>query len=70
MSANRVAAAVANEWKDETDKVMPAKQQLDERRFLQVLLNEIWRRKFQFIVVDSTNVEKSRNLIFYLIHKQ
>ncbi|KAH7673335.1 Microtubule-associated protein 70 [Dioscorea alata] len=35
VSANRVAAAVANEWKDENDKVMPAKQQLDKQRFLQ-----------------------------------
>ncbi len=36
ISANRVAVVVANEWKDANDKVMPAKQWLDERRFLQV----------------------------------
>ncbi|CAK9221666.1 unnamed protein product [Sphagnum jensenii] len=35
ISANRVASVVANEWKDANDKVMPVKQWLDERRFLQ-----------------------------------
>ena len=35
VSANRVATVVANEWKDGNDKVMPVKQWLDERRFLQ-----------------------------------
>ncbi|CAL5195765.1 unnamed protein product [Lathyrus oleraceus] len=35
VSANRVAAVVANEWKDSNDKVMPVKQWLEERRFLQ-----------------------------------
>ncbi|GJV24548.1 microtubule-associated protein 70-5 [Tanacetum coccineum] len=32
VSANRVATTVANEWKDENDKVMPVKQWLEERR--------------------------------------
>jgi len=31
-----VATVVANEWKDANDKVMPVKQWLEERRFLQV----------------------------------
>lgn len=35
VSANRVATVVANDWKDASDKVMPVKQWLDERRFLQ-----------------------------------
>ncbi|KAJ6312881.1 hypothetical protein OIU77_014411 [Salix suchowensis] len=35
VTANRVATVVANEWKDANDKVMPVKQWLDERRFLQ-----------------------------------
>lgn len=35
ISANRVASVVANDWKDENDKVMPVKQWLEERRFLQ-----------------------------------
>lgn len=36
VTANRVAVVVANEWKDSNDKVMPVKQWLEERRFLQV----------------------------------
>eukprot|EP00250_Pteridium_aquilinum_P016390 c23083_g1_i1 orf=695-2536(-) len=35
ITANRVAVVVANEWKDANDKVMPVKQWLEERRFLQ-----------------------------------
>ncbi|XP_018477061.2 microtubule-associated protein 70-3 isoform X2 [Raphanus sativus] len=35
VSASRVATVVANEWKDGSDKVMPVKQWLEERRFLQ-----------------------------------
>eukprot|EP00252_Welwitschia_mirabilis_P020763 TRINITY_DN5154_c0_g1_i1.p1 TRINITY_DN5154_c0_g1~~TRINITY_DN5154_c0_g1_i1.p1 ORF type:complete len:616 (+),score=166.77 TRINITY_DN5154_c0_g1_i1:325-2172(+) len=35
ISANRVACVVANEWKDGNDKVMPVKQWLEERRFMQ-----------------------------------
>lgn len=38
VTANRVATAVANEWKDENDKVMPVKQWLEERRVIQVSL--------------------------------
>ena len=37
VTANRVAVVVANEWKDANDKVMPVKQWLEERRFLQVI---------------------------------
>jgi negative regulator of replication initiation len=36
VSANRVATVVANEWKDGNDKVMPVKQWLEERKFMQV----------------------------------
>eukprot|EP01018_Ginkgo_biloba_P003663 Gb_17288 [translate_table: standard] len=35
IAANRVAVAVANEWKDDNDKVIPLKQWLEERRFMQ-----------------------------------
>ncbi|XP_077236014.1 microtubule-associated protein 70-2-like isoform X2 [Tasmannia lanceolata] len=35
ITANRVAVVVANEWKDANDKVMPVRQWLEERRFLQ-----------------------------------
>lgn len=31
---------VANEWKDANDKVMPVKQWLEERRFMQVCYNK------------------------------
>lgn len=35
ISANRVAVVVANDWKDASDKVMPVKQWLEERKFYQ-----------------------------------
>ncbi|ONK75332.1 uncharacterized protein A4U43_C03F15740 [Asparagus officinalis] len=35
VTANRVAVVVANEWKGASDKVMPVKQWLEERRFMQ-----------------------------------
>lgn len=36
VSASRIATVAANEWKDDGDKVIPVKQWLEERRFLQV----------------------------------
>lgn len=36
VSANRIANVMANEWKDENDKVMPVRQWLEERRIMQV----------------------------------
>ncbi|KAL2473542.1 Microtubule-associated protein 70-5 [Forsythia ovata] len=41
VSANRVATIVANEWKDENDKVMPVKQWLEERRMLQAEMQRL-----------------------------
>ncbi|KAH0866208.1 hypothetical protein HID58_083419 [Brassica napus] len=38
VNANRVATVVANEWKDSNDQVMPVRQWLEERRFLQKFL--------------------------------
>ncbi|XP_051138815.1 microtubule-associated protein 70-1-like [Andrographis paniculata] len=35
VSANRVAVVVANDWKDASDKVMPVKQWLEERKLYQ-----------------------------------
>eukprot|EP00271_Cylindrocystis_brebissonii_P013030 TRINITY_DN32583_c0_g1_i1.p1 TRINITY_DN32583_c0_g1~~TRINITY_DN32583_c0_g1_i1.p1 ORF type:complete len:588 (+),score=137.30 TRINITY_DN32583_c0_g1_i1:153-1916(+) len=35
VAVNRVAVVVANEWKDESDKVIPMKHWLDERKFMQ-----------------------------------
>lgn len=43
VSANRVAVVVANDWKDATDKVMPVKQWLEERKFYQVCLYHLIR---------------------------
>lgn len=39
VTANRVAVVVANEWKDANEKVMPVRQWLEERRFMQVSNN-------------------------------
>lgn len=39
VSANRVATVVANEWKDDNNKVIPIKQWLEERRILQVIFS-------------------------------
>lgn len=47
VTANRVATVVANEWKDANDKVMPVKQWLEERRFLQVYLLSVYYQKQQ-----------------------
>ncbi|KAL9237016.1 hypothetical protein vseg_011608 [Gypsophila vaccaria] len=51
VSANRVAAVVANEWKDEHDKVMPVRQWLEERRVLQA---EMQRLKEKLAVTERT----------------
>lgn len=47
VSANRVATVVANEWKDENDKVMPVKQWLEDRRLMQVFLIYSVQRQLQ-----------------------
>ncbi|KAH6777244.1 microtubule-associated proteins 70-5 [Perilla frutescens var. frutescens] len=41
VSANRVATVVANEWKDDNDKVMPVKQWLEERRLFQAEMQKL-----------------------------
>ncbi|XP_022724116.1 microtubule-associated protein 70-5-like [Durio zibethinus] len=51
VSANRVATVVANEWKDENDKVMPIKQWLEDRRLLQA---EMQRLKDKLAVSERT----------------
>ncbi|KAH7656035.1 Microtubule-associated protein 70 [Dioscorea alata] len=40
VTANRVAVVVANEWKDANEKVMPVRQWLEERRFMQLSVAE------------------------------
>ncbi|KAA8519208.1 hypothetical protein F0562_013464 [Nyssa sinensis] len=51
VSANRIATVVANEWKDENDKVMPVKQWLEERRLLQA---EMQRLKDKLAISERT----------------
>ncbi|KAK1577977.1 hypothetical protein Q3G72_026570 [Acer saccharum] len=51
VSANRVATVIANEWKDENDKVMPVKQWLEERRLLQA---EMQRLKDKLAISERT----------------
>ncbi|KAL7244430.1 hypothetical protein ACSBR1_016641 [Camellia fascicularis] len=51
VSANRVATVVANEWKDENDKVMPVKQWLEERRLLQA---EMQRLRDKLVISERT----------------
>ncbi|KAK4371552.1 hypothetical protein RND71_011027 [Anisodus tanguticus] len=51
VSANRVATVVANEWKDENDKVMPVKQWLEERKLLQA---EMQRLRDKLTVSERT----------------
>ncbi|KAK1424505.1 hypothetical protein QVD17_19835 [Tagetes erecta] len=51
VSANRVATTVANEWKDENDKVMPVKQWLEERRLMQA---EMQRLRDKLTVSERT----------------
>ncbi|XP_065851839.1 microtubule-associated protein 70-5 [Euphorbia lathyris] len=51
VSANRVATVIANEWKDENDKVMPIKKWLEERRLLQA---EMQRLRDKLAVSERT----------------
>ncbi|CAI0374312.1 unnamed protein product, partial [Linum tenue] len=51
VSANRVATVVANEWKDENDRVMPVKQWLEERRLMQA---EIQRLRDKLAISERT----------------
>ncbi|KAF2288832.1 hypothetical protein GH714_016306 [Hevea brasiliensis] len=51
VSANRVATVVANEWKDENDKVMPVKKWLEGRRLLQA---EMQRLRDKLAVAERT----------------
>ncbi|THU49663.1 hypothetical protein C4D60_Mb06t11910 [Musa balbisiana] len=51
VSANRVAVVVANEWKDSNDKVMPVKQWLEERRFMQ---GEMQQLRDKLVIAERT----------------
>ncbi|CAN1177127.1 Microtubule-associated protein 70-5 [Linum perenne] len=51
VSVNRVATIVANEWKDDNDKVMPIKQWLEDRRLMQA---EIQKLKDKLVISERT----------------
>ncbi|KAL5771730.1 hypothetical protein ACOSP7_015884 [Xanthoceras sorbifolium] len=57
VSANRVATVIANEWKDENDKVMPVKQWLEERRLLQA---EMQRLKDKLAITERTSKSEAQ----------
>jgi chromosome segregation ATPase len=62
ISANRVAVVVANEWKDANDKVMPVKQWLDERRFLQ---GEMQQLRDKLAIAERTAKSESQLKVGY-----
>ncbi|KAK7348352.1 hypothetical protein VNO80_22905 [Phaseolus coccineus] len=57
VSANRIANVVANEWKDDNDKVMPVRQWLEERRIMQA---EIQRLKDKLATSERTAKAESQ----------
>uniref|UniRef100_A0A0R0J8Y3 Microtubule-associated protein 70-5 n=1 Tax=Glycine max TaxID=3847 RepID=A0A0R0J8Y3_SOYBN len=57
VSTNRIANAVANEWKDENHKVMPVRQWLEERRIMQA---EIQRLKDKQAISERTAKAESQ----------
>ncbi|PNX95037.1 microtubule-associated protein 70-5-like, partial [Trifolium pratense] len=57
VSANRFANVMANEWKDENDKVMPVRQWLEERRIVQA---EMQRLKEKLAISERTAKAESQ----------
>ncbi|XP_047342171.1 microtubule-associated protein 70-1-like [Impatiens glandulifera] len=57
VTANRVATVVANEWKDANDKVMPVKQWLEERRFLQ---GEMQQLRDKLTIAERTSKSEAQ----------
>ncbi|KAE9613887.1 putative microtubule-associated protein [Lupinus albus] len=57
VTANRVAVVVANEWKDASDKVMPVKQWLEERRFLQ---GEMQQLRDKLAIAERTSKSEAQ----------
>jgi hypothetical protein len=54
---------VANEWKDENDKVMPVRQWLEERRIMQA---EMQRLKEKLAISERTAKAESQLKVTYL----
>lgn len=60
-----MATVVANEWKDANDKVMPVKQWLEERRFLQ---SEMQQLRDKLAITDrAAKSEAQLKVIFFFI---
>ncbi|GAU38967.1 hypothetical protein TSUD_378430 [Trifolium subterraneum] len=57
VSANRIATTVANEWKDENNKLMPVRQWLEERRIMQA---EMQRLKEKLAISERTAKAESQ----------
>lgn len=57
VSANRIATVAANEWKDESDKVMPVRQWLEERKIMQA---EMQRLKEKLAISERTAKAESQ----------
>ncbi|OEL15767.1 Microtubule-associated protein 70-4 [Dichanthelium oligosanthes] len=56
---NRVASTAANEWKDDSDKLMPVKRWLEERRLLQ---GEVQRLRDKITIAEkSVKIEAQLN---------
>ncbi|OIW17336.1 hypothetical protein TanjilG_22448 [Lupinus angustifolius] len=64
VTANRVAVVVANEWKDANDKVMPVKQWLEERRFLQ---GDMQQLRDKLAIVERTAKSEAQLKEKYLL---
>ncbi|KAJ6818156.1 microtubule-associated protein 70-2-like isoform X2 [Iris pallida] len=64
VTANRVAVVVANEWKDANDKVMPVKQWLEERRFMQ---GEMQQLRDKLAVAERTAKSEAQLKEKYLL---
>ncbi|CAN6443327.1 unnamed protein product [Victoria cruziana] len=64
VTANRVAVVVANEWKDANDKVMPVKQWLEERRFMQ---GEMQQLRDKLAIVERTAKSQAQLKEKYLL---
>ncbi|CAI9756679.1 unnamed protein product [Fraxinus pennsylvanica] len=55
VSANRIATVVANEWKDENNRVMPVKKWLEERKMFQAKIQ--WLKEKLAISERATKAE-------------
>ncbi|KAK8954474.1 Microtubule-associated protein 70-2 [Platanthera zijinensis] len=55
--ANRVVVVVVNEWKDANDRVMPVKQWVKDRRFMQGEMQQLRDKLTIFVLIFCFQVE-------------